>query len=254
MLYLSCNEKDNLESFKRFDANNWEEIKERITYKVVNKKTIRDDNVIHQDCMDLAKVFIISELSMDRKNLDCYVITKEDLKRFDKNKEDIIKHANENISDHRLRRMYDLKSIGSTKEAFYPISFFPAESMLRTDSNAFIRDSWEDEKNVIIVSNKYNALGASYMLDFSTLREIREEMDSDFYIIPYSIHQFMCISKKYLNDIKHNVSQEEIEDDLLDMTYNINSENRYDNDILSYRIYYYSVSDGECLISIKQKL
>ena len=51
-----------------------------------------------------------------------------------------------------------------------------------------------------------------------------------------------------------NKDVDEIEDDLLDMVYKINTDNKYDEDILSYRIYYYSTEDGESLLSIKQNL
>jgi hypothetical protein len=62
----------------------------------------------------------------------------------------------------------------------------------------------------------------------------------------------MCIKNGFV--LKKNSNREEVEDDLLDMIYKINIKNKNSDDILSYRLYYYSIEDGEKLISIKQQL
>lgn len=256
MLRLSYEDKDNLESFQRFDVHDWNQLKDRITYKIVNKKYFHhaydDENIIHEDCMDLSKIFMVSEVSHDREHVNCYLLTKQDLEKFDKNEEEIKECAKNNPYVRKQRRIVDLKRSTIIEEMYSPIMYFPEESLLKTSNNAFIKDSEDDHENILIVSNKYNTFGSCYMLDFNTLREVKDRLDSNFYIIPMSIHSFMCISKNYLMEMNKDI--DEIEDDLLDMVYKINTDNKYDEDILSYRIYYYSTEDGESLLSIKQSL
>ena len=115
----------------------------------------------------------------------------------------------------------------------------------------FIEDSSNYKDNILFVTNKYNVFGTSYMLDHSTLNEIYNRMGCNFYIIPTSVHQFMCVSRDYVTKDKDPM---EVEDDLLDMLYKMNSENKNTEDILSYRIYLYLHDDGHILFPIKQRL
>ena len=76
MLYLKNKNEISLDSFKRFDASNWDELKRRISYKLVNKKVFHAqedvDDIVYEDCMDLSKVYIVTEVSQDRKNIISY--------------------------------------------------------------------------------------------------------------------------------------------------------------------------------------
>ncbi len=261
MLFLHSKENDNLESFERFNVDNWDEVKQRITYKVINKKALNllenSKKIIHEDNMDLTKVCMISELSHDRKNLNCYILTVDDCKRFNKTAKEIISIANTNIGNDKKRRIGGFKDDLMNVEVLAPIASFPEHSMIQVPSSnssgLLIGDKEEDgSESIIIVGNKYSVFGASYMLDFNTLNTVRDRFNDNFYIIPVSIHKFMCLKKSFL--LKKNPNIDEMEDDLLDMIYKINTRNQNVDDILSYRLYYYSIEDGEKLISIKQQL
>lgn len=254
MLYLTNKNEPDLTSFSRFDVNDWEQIKQHITYRTMNKKVFdvqkNKENIVHEDVMDLSIVCIVNELSQDRKSVLSYTLTKEDLEKFGKTEEEVLEIAKDNIAKDTNKRIHTFKQDVIAKEVMYPLMRFPNGAMMG-GANALIEDSADDKDNVIIVTNKYNVYGASYMFDYNTLDEVYKRMKDSFYILPLSIHQLMCVSSKYVTKDKNMF---EAEDDLLDMLYEINSNNKKEEDILTYRMYYYAADDGCTLISIKQKL
>lgn len=254
MLYLTQKNEPDLNSFSRFDVNDWEQVKTHIAYRIMNRKTFdvqnKNDNIIHKDCLDLSMVCIVKELSKDRKNILSYNLTKEDLEKFGKTEDEILEIAQDNIAKDTHKRIHTLKQDIIAKETMYPLMRFPDGATMGS-ANALIEDSSDDKDNVVIITNKYNVYGASYMFDFNTLEEVHNRMKDSFYILPLSIHQLMCISSTYATKDK---SISEAEDDLLDMLYNINSNNKKEEDILTYRMYYYAADDGGTIMSIKQQL
>ena len=64
MLYLKNKNEISLDGFQRFDASNWDELKNRISYKLVNKKVFHAsedvDDIVYEDCMDLSKIYIVT--------------------------------------------------------------------------------------------------------------------------------------------------------------------------------------------------
>lgn len=254
MLYLKNKNEISLDSFQRFDASNWDELKNRISYKLVNKKVFHAsedvDDIVYEDCMDLSKVYIVTEVSRDRKNIISYTLKHQDLERFQKDTDELYLQVYSNYLRDTNRRIRTLKEDVLAHEILYPLMGSKKDITL-SGVNMLIEDSSEYKDNVLFVTNKYNVFGTSYMLDHSTLNKVHDRMGCDFYIIPTSVHQFMCVSRDYVTKGKDSM---EVEDDLLDMLYKMNSENKNTEDILSYRIYLYLHDDGHILFPIKQKL
>ena len=254
MLYLKNKNEVSLDNFKRFDASNWDELKKRISYKLVNKKVFHAqediDDLVYEDCMDLSKVYIVTELSQDRKHILSYMLHKQDLERFDKDANELCLQVYSNYLRDKHKRIKTLKEDVLSHEVLFPLmQNFDKASL--NGSNMLIQDSNGYRDNILFITNKYNVFGTSYMLDETTLNEIYDRMQCDFYIIPMSIHQFMCVSKDY---VTQNKDAYEAEDDLLDMLYELNENNKDAEDILSYKIYLYLHDDGNILFPIKQQL
>jgi hypothetical protein len=255
MLYITNKDETSLDSFKRFDVDNWDELKNRITCKLSNTKlfnaTHDSENILHTNKMDLTAIYVVCELSHDRKHILSYALKHEDLERIGKTEEDIIKQAHSNLKNDFNKRIKLLREDAMSHEILYPLIRIPKESMLSGGSESFIEDIHENKPNILTVTNKYNVFGASYLIDFDTLRDIHRRIKDNFYIIPMSVHKLMCVSSKY---VTKNKSVYEAEDDLLDMLFEMNKENKNTEDILSYKIYKYLADDGEVLFPIKQKL
>ena len=253
MLFLKPKSVTDLTSFKRFDVNDWDQLKGHITYKLMNTKKFNvmdnNDNIIHSNKMDLTLIYIVTELSDDRKYIMSYSITKEDLEKYNKTEDEIFQIAKQNIEYDRHRRVRTLKEDSIAKEMLYPLMNFP-EGVALQSANALIEDSSQYYDNILTITNKYNVYGSSYMFDFNLLREIKSRMNSNFYIIPMSVHQLMFVSEKY---VTKNRDKYEVEDDLFDMIYEMNTKNKAE-DILTYRMYHYSTEDGEILFNMKQNI
>ena len=254
MLFLTSKNEESLDNFQRFNANSWDDLKTRISYKLVNKKvfhaSINADDTVYEDCMDLSKVYIVTELTQDRKRMMSYTLKQSDLEKFDKKIEDVIEQTRDNYKNDKTRRIRTLKEDILSHETMYPLMQSMDNAMLQ-GANALIEDSSEDNDNILVITNKYNVYGASYMLDFNTLDEVYDRMKSSFYIIPLSVHQIMCVSDRYVSKGKNRY---EAEDDLLDMLFEINSSTKKEEDILTYRIYHYMADDGKIIFPIKQQL
>jgi hypothetical protein len=254
MLFLENKNELSLDNFQRFDVNNWDELKERIPYKLVSNRVFHAsdniDNIVYEDCLDLSKVYIVTELSQDRNNILSYVLKKQDLEKFNKDMNDLHKQMNINLSRDRIKRIHTIKDDALSREILYPL-LKKRDIVALNGANILIEESTDYKDNVLFVTNKYHVFGTSYMTDPNTLQEIYNRMGNDFYIIPTSVHQFMCVSKNY---VTKNKDMYEAEDDLLDMLYKINSENKSLEDILSYKIYQYIHDDGQVLLPIKQNL
>ena len=254
MLYLKNKNEISLDSFQRFDVNNWDELKKHISYKLVNKKVLHAsedvDDIVYQDCMDLSKVYIVTEISQDRKKVISYVLKHQDLEHFQKDTDELYTQVRNNYLQDTNKRIRTLKEDVLAHEVLYPL-MKSKKDITVSEENMFIEDSSNYKDNILFVTNKYNVFGTSYMFDHSTLNEIYNRMGCNFYIIPTSVHQFMCVSKDYVTKDKDLM---EAEDDLLDMLYKMNSENKNTEDILSYRIYLYLHDDGHILFPIKQRL
>jgi hypothetical protein len=104
--------------------------------------------------------------------------------------------------------------------------------------------------NVLMLCNKYNTFGASYMASFDILEEIYERFNENFYIIPLSVHEVMCVRSGYASRDGEK-PRTEVDDDFLDMIEAFNdNHNKSWKDILSYKIYYY-YGDEDKLFLIK---
>jgi hypothetical protein len=118
-----------------------------------------------------------------------------------------------------------------------------------------IQDVNEDTgvENILILCNKYDVLGASYMASFDILKEIYERFGESFYIIPLSIHKVMCVRSGYATHEEEKPFSE-VDDDFLDMIEDYNDKcNKSCKDILSYKIYYYYGCEDRLMLCTRKE-
>lgn len=254
---LSVREKDVSDKsiFKRFDADSWDAVKKRVSYKVINQKLV-DEDMLHCDILDLSIVPIISELSQDRKNMIVYNIKQSDLDEYHISFQELCNQAAQNIAKDKNKRVLKPNTHVLIHETMYPIMQLPPQAMFQNNhTNAFIGEYEEDSsaENIIVVTDKYENNGSAYLFDWETMSNISDRMDDSFYIIPLSTSTLLCVSSRYATRDGEKTKYE-AEDDLLDMLFKVNQENRNESTILSYRIYYYDKNNSTKLRSIKQEL
>lgn len=85
-----------------------------------------------------------------------------------------------------------------------------------------------DEKSMYVITNKARLFGAAAMLYEDNLHDLSQQIDSDLYILPSSVHEVIAISDKFGDA-----------DELADMVYEVNMEQVSIEERLSNQVYHY---------------
>lgn len=247
-----------MQKFKKIDTSSWESLKNDVYIRLINKKSLSKygEDIAYAPFMDLALTFSVQEKSKD--TMLSYMLTNKDLENFHVDINEARKVALDNTSNDRKKRIMTFKESTLKNNVMYPIMQIPKGAMLGAGGSSIndcgiIQDTDDetDMDNVLILCNKHDVFGSSYMACTSVLDEVYKRFDENFYIIPMSTHHVMCIRDGY---VSHDGEKPryEIEDDLLDMieAFNDNHNKSWKN-ILSYKIYYYYGDDGKKLLLIQ---
>ena len=196
----------------------FENIKERIVYKLVNYEKNEDllKTVPHKKFLDLAVVYYIS-IKEDIFESASILINNAHLELWGKTMEDIDRLAKEN-SPRILKP--ELKSM-ARHEKKKP------------------EDSDEDvlsDCGMYVLSNEKKQFGASAILYDNVIKDFSESLNSDLYILPSSVHEVIMIPSILVDSV----------DKLNEMICEVNATQVPLIDILSNHSYYYS-RDKECI-------
>lgn len=115
----------------------------------------------------------------------------------------------------------------------------------------FIQDnkSENESENLLIISNRTLNFGAVNMVFKDVTDKVYDIFQEDFYMLPLSIHEILCVRKSFANRDSDNTR--EAEEELLDMVEQINDQILSKTfDILSYNIYLH-LHDDNCTFMIK---
>ena len=195
--------------------SDFEQVKDRIAYKLVNYEANREllEKVPHEKVLDLAKVYYVSVKTDERgeetilvqsSHLDLWGITADQLRLF----------AAENTS-----RLFPAE-IRNLSEAI--------KDMLEDD---IAKERFEDEKECVmyVATNRAKTFGAAVMCYTDTIREFAEQKRNDLIIIPCSIHEIIIIVPFEKGDIKQ----------LKAMVHEVNRTQLSREEILSDSVYIY---------------
>lgn len=250
-------EKD-MQNFKKIDISSWDNIKDNVFVRVMNRKYLSkyDDNIAHVPFLDLILTFSVQEKS--KEGTLSHMLTNEDLESFNVSAEEVKKVALCNTTYNRKKRLMTLKESALTNNPMYPIiqsySGMALGARGHSESECGIVQDTDEElgvDNVLVLCNKSDTFGASYIASSDVLEEIYNRFHENFYIIPLSIHQVMCVRASYATRNGEKLSYE-VDDDFLEMIEMFNDNNNKSwKDILSYKIYYYFGDDGKGLFVIK---
>ena len=88
--------------------------------------------------------------------------------------------------------------------------------------------------NILVLTNEKGMLGAAVMMYEGTLDTLTDLYDSDFYLIPSSIHEMIAVP------VNEDVRESYLKDLISDANRNV----LMPTDVLSDTLYYYRCSDG----------
>lgn len=206
----------------------YELVKERVVYKLINtQKNLKLlEDVPHLDFLDLSVVFycIVTDKTFGSGSI---IIHNSQFDNWNVSLEELFSDAKSNT----------IKRLGSCITSI--------EDVLLEMIRAKNEDSYDDIEREIeaqrkagriipmyVLSNQLKINGAACMLDEKLLLSFAEDIDSDFYILPSSVHELILIPQRGIEDpcslermVKEvNISEVAVTDILSDHVYRFSRE------------------------------
>lgn len=215
----------NIRDFLNFNA-----IRDGIVYKLVNteKNSEMLENVPHMDFLDLSLIFQCT-VAKEKNGKASILVHNAHLKLWDVTPDDLYRAAC--INTPRLYP-YEIKSM---KEAICEIM---QEESPDTFDQERCMEQLPDSAPMYVLSNNVKTEGACCMLYPDLLGDFADELESDFYIIPSSIHECLLLPAE------KSVDAEEIKA----MIKEINETQVKEEDILSDSLYFYDRENDKVTI------
>lgn len=282
-------EKDTIEKLGLSEnIDSFEELKPYIFLRLFNKENLPFDcnikTIPHKPVLDCAMTYCIQEKTYinKEKGVNCYLIKNADLERWGISIDELHSVAYDNTRQKNNARVETLQKHVSRYHVLSPINELSKEISFSCDvspanpnrirhtlfENAqygqmpmqsninlarFIQQNGSDEQeeveNLLIISNRTMNFGAINMFFNDVTDKVYSMFNEDFYLLPLSIHEILCIRKSFAD--RDNNNFKETEEDLLDMIEQINDQVLSKTfDILSYNIYLH-IHDDHCTFMIK---
>ena len=167
----------------------YEDMKERVLCKLINTEKNRDylENVPHVDFLDLSVVFY-TRISDNAFGSGTIVITNDYFKAWNIPVETLFEDAKENTRCLLGGNITYIEDV--------------IVSLLNERHNAFGKDDFKelfkenegpDKLPMYVLTNRVKTLGASCILDSERLYDFSEELDSDLFILPCSVHETILL-------------------------------------------------------------
>ena len=213
-------EKSREEAF--FDTENltdYENVRKRIICKLINYERNIEflDTVPFKKVMDLAVIFQIV-VSLKQQSVCGTINVSNDMLR---------------VWDVSLDQLYEnavLNSVLMRPFIIRPIVEVLRDMLIQKGADpADLKDAEEFECPMEIASNTSNQNGAAVMLYPGLLEQYARACESDYYILPSSVHELIFIPKRYYDDYE----------DLIPLVKEVNETQVKREEFLSNSIYYY---------------
>ena len=213
-----CLKFDRMEEFKEM-VKDWNRIKEYIYPYIVNmdKNQMCMDchNYVYEQKLDFAYSVYVE--IPDDDGIACVNITHELLRLWGVSEEEVFAIAEKNAK-------YTVK----------PMRQIIGELMGKEFSE---EDCLENEAMYVVTNNTKNR-GAAGIFDFDLLRKTAEELQSDFYILPSSLHEIILVLEK----------EAPSEQSLKEMVADVNQCQVKEEEFLSDNVYFYSKEENQVKI------
>lgn len=265
-----------LESIQKFDIfdGTFESIKDNLFMRLFNKHNlplnIKVEDVPHIDYIDLVITFSIEERTYfdGIRGIYSYLITNKDVEMLNIDKDTLKEFAMKNLVNKNSARIETISQHIFRSHIFSPLTRLTNNMMTTVqvegpktqqhpsifEGNQFgpipiVENYSEDTKDILLISNRTQTFASVNFVIPDVLDEVYNKFNENFYIIPSSVHELICIKSSYATD-NGNKSEKQVIEDLEDMVEQINDvvhKNAFD--ILSYNIYY-RVRDDNCTMII----
>lgn len=256
-------ELESLKDFEIFDGT-FESIKNHLFMRLFNKYNLplgkEVDSVPHFQHADMVATFSVEvkKYFTGRKGVCCYMITNEDIEQFGITKEELKKIAVKNLQDKNSARIEtvnqhlvraNILSPLVNKEEFnatVQLTGPPKQTEINTvfSGEQFGPLTFQKNKDVMLISNRTQTFASINLVIPGVLSEVYNTFEENFYIVPSSVHELICVKSSFITDDGERPEKQAIED-LSDMLEHINDVvQKNERNILSYGIYCYVHEDN----------
>ena len=251
---MEYSDETDLSNYKKVNTDTWDGIKDYIKLRAINTKYLEEYGN-HIACKKFLDISLTLSLQEKQEKMLSYVLTEEDLEKYNVSFNEAFKIAKDNSLSDRKRRILPLREYMIQSELLYPLANIISNAKIGFGDGAGVLEDIDTEygmDNIVVLCNRTDTFGATYMCIPEVLDEVyRQFNNKNFYILPMSIHQAWCVRQSYSNKDTTN-PMEYVEDALLSMVEEVNdTQNKNWKDILSYKIYYYIGDDGKHVFPIQ---
>ena len=197
----------------------WEKIKEHVAYKLINFSDNKEllEKIPHERVLDLAKVYYVTVYNK-MIGSGTILIHNTHLTMWNINTKELSAVATENTP--RLFPV-EIHRMGDMMKALY-------EEMEQEPTDE--EEEFMKQCDLFIATNKSKTFGAAAMCYPNALKEIAEEIGTDLYILPCSLHEIILVVPKRSDDSAA----------LRNMVYEVNRTQLQPEEVLSDSVYYYN--------------
>lgn len=261
-------ELDSLQEFDFYDGT-FKSIENHVFMRLFNQNSLPKnyaiDSVPHSIRADLAITYSVEKKTFINKQkiIGCYMLTNEDIAALQVDNKTLNMVASINLNNKNSARIDTIQNYSIRSHVMHPLTTISSEASIMIESkqnSSFpskekkgtlfsgelnqlpIICNKEDKKDVLVISNRTQTFAAINFMSSDILEFIYNCFMEDFYIIPSSVHEVLCIRKGYAKK-NGQLTTKQAEEELEDMTEQINETINDDNLILSYNVYYYSHED-----------
>ncbi len=208
---------------------NYESVKRRVVYKLVNTEKNREllEDVPHIEFLDLSIVFQCM-IAQEELGTASILIHNVHMKLWDVSVEALYQAAKENTQ--RLLK-YEIKSM---TDVLYEI--INEEEGEEYDYDKCMAEC-SNSVPMYVLSNKNRVEGAACILYPDLIRDFAEAIGSSYYIIPSSVHEVLLLPAEH----------EEESAEIKSMIREINDTQVSREEILSYSLYFYDREEGKII-------
>ncbi|MEE3480793.1 MAG: DUF5688 family protein [Lachnospiraceae bacterium] len=204
-------------SFDQDEFMSWDRAKSHITYRILNRRTNEKflEDVPFISYMDLAIIFTYL-LTVEEAGQGSIVIHKCHASNWGVEAKDLFAEATTNTP------------------SLLPAVCKPMSDMLDDLLPGHGEELPDDIPDMLVLSNSTKTYGAAAILYTGLLKSIAKKLDSDFYVLPSSVHEVLLLP----------AGDKDIKSDLSAMVREVNASQVPDGEVLSDHAYYFCAADS----------
>lgn len=202
-----------------FDLD-FNKIKDKVILELVNSENNKGllENIPHRNIADLS---VIYRWTIDANNygITSAIVTNQVAEEINLSENDLFKSASENLK----------KTSPATIKSLEVVMGIMNDQLEKNDQGIEI----DDPDSIYVISNTRKQYGAAAILDTELMSNIAEQMDSNIYILPSSIHECLLVSDRFgkpeqLQQMVREVNSTEVDikDKLSDNLYVFNKDTK----------------------------